>query len=365
MYLNMLILHRTSFLRIGLYSYERGRVMDRKSLKIAFIYIGTVIGAGFASGREIIDFFGVYGAKGIVGMIISSFLFMIIGSFFLSKIYENKISGYEELIGRIFGGKLSYIIDTIIIFSLFIGFCIMVSGSGALFNQKFGLSINVGIYLMVILSFITFLFSLEGFSFVNFILVPLLVLGIIFIGGNIILNEDLIFSNLEGAVYTNKGNFILSSILYFSFNSLLLIVVLSSLLPIIPNKKTAIKGGVLGGAVLGILGFFILVPLLIFYTQVYALDIPMLKVAGYKGEIYNEIFSIILWFAMFTTAIANGFGFIERFSKGKNNIIVSLVFCLISIPLARLGFSNLVATIYPIFGYFGGVILVVLLIRLI
>src|SRR5699024_97759 len=121
---------------------------------------------------------------GIIGMVLSSFLFMFIGAFFLSKIYEKKINGYENLINNIFGEKLGFFIDTVIILSLFIGYFIMVSGSGALFNQEFNLSKNIGIYLMVILSFITFLFSLEGLSFINSILVPLLVLGIIYFGGN-------------------------------------------------------------------------------------------------------------------------------------------------------------------------------------
>ncbi|MBU5294310.1 YkvI family membrane protein [Anaerosalibacter bizertensis] len=339
--------------------------MNKDVLKLAFIYIGTIIGAGFASGREIIDFFGVYGAKGIIGMVLSSFLFMFIGAFFLSKIYEKKINGYENLINNIFGEKLGFFIDTVIILSLFIGYCIMVSGSGALFNQEFNLSKNIGIYLMVILSFITFLFSLEGLSFINSILVPLLVLGIIYFGGNVIIEEGFIFSNLKGIEYTNKGNFITSSILYVGFNSLLLIVILSSLLPIITNKKVAIKGGLMGGGILGVLGCFILIPLLILYTQVYALDIPMLNISGYGGRIYSKIFSVILWLAMFTTAIANGFGFIERVSKKRNHIFTSFLFCLSSIPLAKLGFSNLVATIYPIFGYFGGFILLVSIIRLI
>ena len=62
--------------------------MEKNWIKIASIYVGTVIGAGFASGREIIEFFGVYGLKGIVGIIISGFLFSVLGSLLLIKINE-------------------------------------------------------------------------------------------------------------------------------------------------------------------------------------------------------------------------------------------------------------------------------------
>ena len=47
-------------------------------LKIVFVIIGTLIGAGFASGKEIYTFFYSYGEKGIFGIIISSLLIGII-----------------------------------------------------------------------------------------------------------------------------------------------------------------------------------------------------------------------------------------------------------------------------------------------
>ncbi len=57
--------------------------MNKHWIKIASIYVGTVIGAGFASGREIIDFFGVYGIKGIWGIVIAGLLFSLVGSLLL------------------------------------------------------------------------------------------------------------------------------------------------------------------------------------------------------------------------------------------------------------------------------------------
>ena len=41
-------------------------------LKVVFVIIGTLIGAGFASGQEVYIFFYSYGVKGILGIIISS-----------------------------------------------------------------------------------------------------------------------------------------------------------------------------------------------------------------------------------------------------------------------------------------------------
>ena len=48
--------------------------MLKKNLKSLFVIIGTLIGAGFASGQEIYIFFYKYGINGIIGIAISSLL---------------------------------------------------------------------------------------------------------------------------------------------------------------------------------------------------------------------------------------------------------------------------------------------------
>ena len=322
-------------------------------VKIASIYIGTVIGAGLASGREIIEFFGVYGFKGIWGMIIAGLLFSLVGSSLLIKVYDKKIEGFDELVSHLFGKKVGFFLDVIMTFSLYTGFSVKIAGSGAIFKEELGLSFNIGIVFMIICAFIVFLFSLEGMSLINSILVPLLIVGIIFTSFYVNMREGYNFSNIQGASITGKGNFLTSS--------LIIIVVFSSLLPLIDNKKTALLGGMSGGVILTILGISILVSILIYYNEVFVLDIPMLKICNYIGLGYRKSYAIILWIAMFTTALANGFGFMNRVSKGKNKMLMTALFCISAIPLAKVGFSNLVAILYPVFGFIGIVVMVFVL----
>ena len=47
-------------------------------LKIVFVIIGTLIGAGFASGQEMYIFFFSYGLEGIAGLFVSNILMGII-----------------------------------------------------------------------------------------------------------------------------------------------------------------------------------------------------------------------------------------------------------------------------------------------
>ncbi|WP_353097348.1 hypothetical protein [Tissierella praeacuta] len=340
------------------------KAMNKKWMRISSIYVGTVIGAGFASGREIIEFFGVYGIKGVFGLIISGILFSLIGALLLLKIFNNKINGFEELICKLFGRKFGLILNSIMTIFLYTGFSVMVAGSGAIFKEELGLSFNFGIIVMIVMSFIVFLFSLEGLSFINSLLVPLLVIGIVFTSIYLNLKEGYYLSNVNGVDLTLKGNFLTSSLLYLGSNSLIIITVFSSLLPLIDSKKTAILGGMSGGIILLILGLSILSSMLVYYDEVATMDIPMLRICNYIGKGYSKFYSIILWAAMFTTALANGFSVINKVSKSKYKNLIIILFCLLSIPLAKFGFSNLVAILYPISGVIGFVLLLFILILL-
>ena len=46
---------------------------------VAIMYVGTIMGAGFASGREIWQFFGVFGERAYIGIALIAILFVIFG----------------------------------------------------------------------------------------------------------------------------------------------------------------------------------------------------------------------------------------------------------------------------------------------
>lgn len=48
-------------------------------LNVAVMYIGAIMGAGFASGRETWQFFGVFGGYGRAGILIFAAIFMAVG----------------------------------------------------------------------------------------------------------------------------------------------------------------------------------------------------------------------------------------------------------------------------------------------
>ena len=42
--------------------------MSKKYLSVAFAYVGVIVGAGLASGQDLLQYFLFFGAKGLIGI---------------------------------------------------------------------------------------------------------------------------------------------------------------------------------------------------------------------------------------------------------------------------------------------------------
>ena len=98
-------------------------------LKVICTLIGTFIGAGFASGKEIYLFFFKYQVYGILGIIVSAIFIGYIIYKVLNISKRNDICNYNEFLNYLIKNKLiKIILINIIDIFLLISFCIMVSG---------------------------------------------------------------------------------------------------------------------------------------------------------------------------------------------------------------------------------------------
>jgi uncharacterized membrane protein YkvI len=91
------------------------------SLKIAAVFIGTVVGAGLASGQEIIQFFTVYGKNGIPGIILCGILYAVIGMLTVDMSYRCNAASYRDLIYLSCGRYLGWVVDALTTLFLFGG----------------------------------------------------------------------------------------------------------------------------------------------------------------------------------------------------------------------------------------------------
>ena len=87
-----------------------------KVFQIAVVFIGTIVGAGLASGKEITTFFTSYGIKSFLGIIFCGIFYIIISSIISKISIMYKLNSYSEVINVISPnilGKITGIITTL------------------------------------------------------------------------------------------------------------------------------------------------------------------------------------------------------------------------------------------------------------
>jgi uncharacterized membrane protein YkvI len=132
----------------------------RDCIKIACVIIGTVIGAGFASGQEIVQFFTIFTERSLWGVIISGLLFCVISICVLDYVYIKKIQNYKELLEDIRYKPLTAGIRYLSLIFLAATFIIMTAGTGAYFYEYYKVPYVVGSGIMAILCMVVFMFNL-------------------------------------------------------------------------------------------------------------------------------------------------------------------------------------------------------------
>lgn len=325
--------------------------------KIVFVIIGTLIGAGFASGQEIYSFFGIYGAKGLIALLVSTLLICLIIYKTLKIIKVNDIKSYQELIDRIVKNKfknkiLKNTIITIVNTFLLISFYIMVAGFGIYFYQELGVNKIYGAILISILLLITFSKNIDGVIKINTLLIPFLIILFIFLGVKKI-------NSFEVIQTSNNFKWLISGILYASYNSIVLIPILIDLKKHIVNEK-----------IISIIsGMFIILLSVLIYFILYSniniinnIEIPIVYIASTMGTFSKILYGIVILIAIFTSAVSAGYGFLINITKTKKKYMsLAVIICLSSILISQIGFSSLINLMYPTFGVLGIIQIVFLL----
>lgn len=331
-------------------------------VKVVMVIIGTLIGAGFASGREIYLFFTRFGVLGQIGIVVSSIITGIIIYKVLNKTKENKIVHYKELLEKINPKykKINVLISWVVNAFLLISFYIMIAGFSAYVNQIYQIPNIMSSIFFIFICYLVFRKSLNGVMKANEILVPLLIAFVIYLG---IKNIPFLIQS-KGQIYietSNKG-WLSNAILYASYNSIILIPVLTTLKNYITTKKDTFLISVFTSICILVLSFLIYGLLLKGQFYVKELELPLLQVALEFGNIYKYLYGFVIIISIFTSAISTGYSFIQNVCKSKKSYqVILILMCVSGVLISPIGFSKLVEILYPIFGFLGLVQIILLL----
>ena len=327
----------------------------KNTLKIVFVIIGALIGAGFASGQEIYIFFFSHGIQGLLGIIISSVLMGAIIYNTLNILNKYDINNYKEFLDVLIekNSTIKNIINIVINIFILITFFIMIAGFGAYFKQEFGINSIIGSIILAMLNFIIFNKSIRGVVKANGILIPILILFLVIIG--LLCAKGINILELQKYVMKTNGlKWILDAILYCSYNSILLIPVIITLKNYIKNKKQNILVSAITTVIVITLSIMIYIILLKVDVDITKLEMPAVYVVSNMFKILRIIYGFIILASIFTTSISLGTSFLQNTCNNKKSYLqIAGIMCITSVLVSKIGFSNLVNILYPIFGYLG------------
>lgn len=334
----------------------------KNSINLAGAFVGIIVGAGFGSGQEVMQFFTNFGIYSIPAVFVATICFSFIGMQIAQLGSHIQSTSHKDIIQLICGRYIGTAVDFILSFFLFGVGVIMIAGAGSVVEQQFGIPSQIGAIVMTILTIATLLLKIDKIISIISSITPLLLVIMIVIAGYAIFNADTSLIEIEhhaNVENTAASHWVLSSLLYVSFNIAVGFSMLSLMGGRIKNKQEAATGGIIGGVLLGILLMLINGGMLTDMKNVQGVEMPTLYLANNISPILGYVLSFILLAMIYNTCVGMLYAFTARFVPAdtptfKVSVVIVGVIAFFS---SFVGFSELVGSVYPIMGYVGFVLL--------
>ncbi|MDU5106662.1 transporter [Clostridium sp.] len=321
--------------------------------QVAVVFIGTIVGAGLASGQEIKEFFTSYGVLSFLGIIACGIFYVVLGSIVSKISIKYKLNSYGDVIKIVSPnilGKITGVITTLYLIS---SASIILAGSGALIHQFFGIPKIIGSLIMVVFAIFFLLRDTNGLIEVNSFIVPILIVTITLITLlYFMFCKDMVSFQQMTKFEPTKTGIALSTILYAGYNTLCCLGVLVPLSNQIRKPKTMFFGIALGALGLMLLSAAINFLLMINQPYIHKFEIPLLFVAQPFGNIIQALLLIVILLEMFSTEVSDVYSISKTINHTFNIDFKKGIFIviLIALPISRIGFSKLIGSLYPFFG---------------
>ena len=336
------------------------------ALGLASVFVGTLIGPGFASGQEILQFFANYGSKGLMGVMVNAVLTFLLAVMAMTcarrmntPYFDRVMSPGNNKIFRIFA-------NVVTLFFLFGMMAIMFAAGGSLLNQQFEIPVIVGAIVMAVITLLTVVWGTQGFTNVLSLVVPVMVVVALVICIVVVINpqvsDEVALPKSTGSGL--MGNWFLASMLYCSYNMLSAIAILVPLGQKSKNEKCIWLSSILSVVILGVLLALCSTAIMKNYPLVKDAAMPTLELAGGLSPVAGLAYAAVSFMAIFSTSTSLLYAIGERlevldYSKLgfiRNKSVVLFLITVAAFCSSYVGFTNLVSWLYPITGYLGFVI---------
>lgn len=350
---------------------EKQNVSLNKVIMFAGAFIAFLIGSGFATGQEVLQYFAAYGYMGILGVAVVFVLFLYVGVSFITVGQREQFEKSNEIYTYYCGKVVGTFFDYFSILFIYMSFIVMIAGAGATINQQYGLPVSVGGIMIAVLAGGTVVFGLGKIVDVIGKIGPIIVVL------SILLGFSAIFMNPRGLSKANEiiptmnlmkasSNWLFAAGSYVGFCMLWLASFMAAMGKTAQSKKEASMGAILGAIAFSAAVLIVALGLMANIEQVAGTMIPSLILANNIHPIIGIIFSLTVVAGIYTTAVPLLWTVSSRVSEEKTK-----KFVIITVSLAIIGtiiglnvpFDRLVNIIYVINGYVGILLLLLMMLK--
>lgn len=334
----------------------------------AVILQSVLIGGGYATGREIVEFGGKYGSLGWLAGVAIFIGFGLMAFLMLETARRFQAFDYRTLLRRLIG-PFYWLFDIVYILLAVIIIAVMASATGEILNGTLGLNYWVGVLLIIaIVGLLNFYGEgvIERFKTIGTVL---LYAGyVIFASLVISRNWDTIVTNMSGGNHSlfpdvSIWAILWTGILYVGYNLAVYPAALFTVHRQTRLRDTAIAG-IASGLLMTIPWFLTYFALMGFYPNedVFAATVPWLEMLGTEGAWVVVIFGIVVGWTLIETATGMIYALVARVDQNLVDVDrekmsrswaggVAVVTLVLSVILAQVGIIDLVAKGYAAMGY--------------
>ncbi len=339
--------------------------MIKRALGIGMAFIGLIVGAGFASGQEMLQFFVAFGSWGIIGALGASLVMIVSGVAMLQLGSYVGAKEHTAVFQRVAHPAVAHFLDAITIITLFsIGF-VMFAGGGANMAQQFGWPVWMGAVMTLGAVLAAGMFDVNRVSTIIGAMTPFIILFLTGASVWTIFTSDYDIANLNLAsaqVQTLLPNWWLGALNYVGLCAMtavsMSIVIGGNML----DTRAAGLGGLFGGVMYLILLLLAVFAMFLRVDVVGGDDLPMLSLVNLIHPALGAAMAVVIFGMIFNTALGLFYALGKRLTRSRPErfraVYVSTV--LVGFALSFVGFRDLVSYVYPALGYLGLVMIVML-----
>lgn len=329
----------------------------RKSFTLSCLILATIIGAGFASGKEIQVFFSKFGVVSFFTIVLTFFIFLFAIRLLLKYSSTFKPDNIFIVNKQLFG-KFSTLFNTFILLC----YCIVLSGMYAGIYEVYltVFSLFLSKILTIITVFIVVFILCGGLNRINNfnnlfipITIILLIISAIFSlkNNNIPINVDL-KSNVLNAVF--------SAVNYVGIN-----ILLSSSILILSGKNYTKKQINLAAIISSlVIVFLIFLFNFVLINNNVSSNLPMQTISSNINFLWGIIVLICIWVAVFSSILSVSFTIVSVVNLNiKSNLVSVIIVSVLGYVFSMFGFSKIVEIFYPVIGVLGIILILTIYIK--